>query len=353
MNPKSKVIVSIVAVFLVAAIIYLLKARGPHISKNTSGLNGTKSVDINENAPNSMLAKVGSKAIFEDELIWEIDLHTSVPKVQLDPISPSGHSKPEVEDLDKLDKSSPLLRQRLLVTIIERNLLYQWIQNHSEGFNFNDPGNFTECIAEQQDLLKNIPELATTARSRELLKTKLCQEALIEKYLTEKILPANAPDDAALRAYYNKNLSEFKEPQRVIFNQILLATETSAAKLKQQVSKSNFKELAKSHSISPEAADGGRLGPFRRDQLPAFFDIVFNMQIDEISGIIRSDYGYHILMLVQKLPPETLPFNAVKERIKGRLTGYSKQEAYQAWLTKAMNAIKVESSIEGTINYEN
>lgn len=304
------------------------------------------------------VAVIGDTPIAKDDLDWEIAIHTelpefsntdlgivaSKPKPSTSP-SPSVSASPESTAVS----ASPLppskaLSQRILVTLIERKMLYKWIKENSEGFDFNNPGRYVDCLSNLKEVISNHPNFFANSPSKDRMKSKLCEQSIIDQYLHEKVLGSvSATDDEALK-WYSSHKSEFNDPPKVVFRQILLPTDKAAVELRPKVNRSNFNEMARQHSIAAEAPKGGKVGPFAKEQLPSFFEIVFTMQIGEISGIVRSDYGYHILMPVEHLPARHRPFAEVKAQIRTKLTEQKKQEAYQTWLTTVMNTIPVSSS---------
>jgi hypothetical protein len=313
---------------------------GPNPVSTTKSTGTSRVSQENDN----ILALIDDDPIYSKDLFFEVQLHTLIPQVGLqedNPIAkPSSHNTSPAPLMPP--EESTALHHRLLVGIMERRLLFSWIKMHRDSFTIDDPGRYTRCISDLQQILEDLrPHLKDISTAKDPLKSKLCQESIISQYLDEKIAPQISFSDQEISSYYASHLKDFKQPTRIIFRQILVSSEEEALKIKGLVTKANFSDLAKKHSTTPESADGGILGPFRRDQLPTFFELVFNMQPDEITSVLRSDYGFHIIMLVQKLPPQTLSLEKSKEQIIKILRQERRQLAYQTWLRDAMNEIKV------------
>ncbi|MDD5773123.1 MAG: peptidylprolyl isomerase [bacterium] len=105
----------------------------------------------------------------------------------------------------------------------------------------------------------------------------------------------------------------------------------------------DFETLAKEKSIGPSAKDGGDLGFFKRgDMVSEFENVAFNLKIGELSDIVKTDYGYHIIKVVSKetLSPDQVA--AVKLNIKNKLTQDKMEKVYSAWVEK----LKKEAVIE-------
>ncbi len=138
----------------------------------------------------------------------------------------------------------------------------------------------------------------------------------------------NLSDDQ-LRHYYDRNKDQFRTPERVHVRHILLKTTDKApaqvgaieAKaqdlLKQLKAGANFAELATKYSEDPgSAAKGGDLGWIVRDQtVKAFENAAFSLKPNELSGVIKTEYGFHILQVLEKQDARLKPFEEVKDQI--------------------------------------
>jgi peptidyl-prolyl cis-trans isomerase D len=132
--------------------------------------------------------------------------------------------------------------------------------------------------------------------------------------------------DAQLRAAYTSNMDNFRTPERVHVRHILIGTvDKSDADKKALLAKAqdldkklkagaNFEELAKANSDDPGSKDkGGDLGWVVRGQmLPEFEKAVFTLKPKEISDIVTTQVGYHIIQVLEKEPARVKPFDEVK-----------------------------------------
>lgn len=139
-------------------------------------------------------------------------------------------------------------------------------------------------------------------------------------------------DDAAARQYYEANKARYQAPEQRRASHILVKADDDAArpaakakaeKLLAQVKadSAKFAELAKQSSDDPgSAAQGGDLGSFTRDTMvKPFADAVFGMKVGEISGLVETQYGYHIIRLTGVTPGTLAPFDSVKAEIVAEL----------------------------------
>ncbi len=146
--------------------------------------------------------------------------------------------------------------------------------------------------------IKNGLEKSNEIKERisELTKEFVINE-MVNKIIQEKVT------EAAMKAYYNKNKAEFGEVQA---SHILVKTEDEAKAAKKKLDGGTaFETLAKEVSIDPaSAARGGDLGFFTRDRMvKEFADAAFAMKKDEVSGPVKSQFGYHIIRKSASRPP--------------------------------------------------
>jgi peptidyl-prolyl cis-trans isomerase D len=141
------------------------------------------------------------------------------------------------------------------------------------------------------------------------------------------------PSDADLKKYYDDNIARFKTQAQVRVSHILItapkdASAADKAKAKQQAEtllaqvkahSDQFAEIAQKNSQDPgSAAKGGDLGYFSRGMIAggqAFDDAAFGLKKGEISGIVQTDFGYHIIEATDVKPSVTQPFDEVKDAI--------------------------------------
>ncbi len=134
--------------------------------------------------------------------------------------------------------------------------------------------------------------------------------------------------EAQLRQAYEANKDQFRTPERVHVRHILLKTtdvpkddipkiEAKAQELRKQVNNTNFADLAKKDSQDPgSAAKGGDLGWIVRGQtVKAFEDAAFSLKPGDISNVIKTEYGFHILQVLEKEPARLKPFEEVKDQL--------------------------------------
>jgi len=144
----------------------------------------------------------------------------------------------------------------------------------------------------------------------------------------EKVAATINVTDEQLRAAYSSSLDNFRMPERVHARHILLKTEGKSdadkkalkAKaedlLKQLKGGADFAELAKKNSDDGSKEQGGDLGWFTHGQMVAEFDsAAFALKPKELSGVVTSQFGYHIIQTLEKDPAKLKPFEEVKDEL--------------------------------------
>jgi hypothetical protein len=135
----------------------------------------------------------------------------------------------------------------------------------------------------------------------------LFDKMMVEKYVNGFVQDIKT-DDGEIQRYYDLHKSEFFLPERAEVSQILLSTEAKAVEIWDQAklaSEEQFRGMAASESIGPEASEGGKMGVFQRGQLPQDWEeAIFSLPEGGVSPVIQSSYGYHIFRLDKKYEPE-------------------------------------------------
>jgi len=173
--------------------------------------------------------------------------------------------------------------------------------------------------------------------------------------------------DAELRRVYDSNKDKYRTPERVNERHILISTmnkpkeeqaklEAKAADvLKQLRAGGDFAELAKKNSDDPGSAQkGGDLGWVTRGQMvKPFEEASFTLKPKEISGLVKTDYGLHIIQVMQKEEARIKPFDEVKVELA---TGLKKQTVFdrmQGMVDRARVALQKNAQQAEQIAREN
>jgi len=181
--------------------------------------------------------------------------------------------------------------------------------------------NLIEAVLLRQEAAKAEPEAEEKARL----------EHLIERITA----PAAPPRHKEVVAYYLKNRDAFEAPEQIRTAHIVKNVDEQHSEAdahagieqaRGELDKGRpFGEVADELSDCP--GNGGDLGFFARGQMvPAFEDVVFPMGIGAVSGIFRTEFGFHIAKLVERRPAGVLKLEEVQSRIEEQLLRVKKQK---------------------------
>jgi len=166
-------------------------------------------------------------------------------------------------------------------------------------------------------------------------------------------------NEADINKYYEEHQAEFSTPEQRKAAHILIAVDAKASdadkqaarakaeQILQQVKQSpgQFSELAKKYSQDPgSAANGGDLGMFGRGMMvKPFDDATFKLLIGEVSGLVQSDFGFHIIKLLAIKGGKTQSLTEVKSTIAQKLKTQKANDMFAELSEKFNNAVYEQS----------
>ena len=168
-------------------------------------------------------------------------------------------------------------------------------------------------------------------------------DALLEEALKEK----DEVSDSEIQKYYKENEDRFTEPREVKVRHIVVNSEPILKEVLVKVSKGeSFEKLASNYNIDKSREDGGNLGYIRRGQLAPSFaqfeEAAFSLRRKgEISEVVKTPYGYHLIQLEERRGTALRPFDQVKEKIRFFLQTKKKQDAYLQYVKEAKSRAKI------------
>jgi peptidyl-prolyl cis-trans isomerase C len=182
------------------------------------------------------------------------------------------------------------------------------------------------------------------------------KKILIARLLNEEIEEKITVEDKDITDYYNANEEEFATPEVRRASHILVEKESEAKDILVELSnKRNFEDLARARSIDPTSKIGGDIGYFTRHQLvPEFEEVSFNMQVGEISDIVKTKFGYHIIKLTEKKLPRIKELTEVRDGIEQKLQRTKKKILFNEFVAalKDKSSISINNELLETISRE-
>ena len=202
-------------------------------------------------------------------------------------------------------------------------------------------------------------QLKSVGMSQEDLHSKMTEEATAEAVL-ERELKINVADDE-VKKFYDENPSRFEQPEMVRASHILLGTrdqttgaeltdEQKSAKRKQMEGilkrardGEDFAKLAKEFSEDPGSKDKGGEYTFPRGQMvPEFEAAAFTLNTNQVSDIVTTQFGYHIIKMSEKIPAKKVELAKVSSDIKD----YLKQQVTQKQLPDYVGKLKKDAGVQ-------
>lgn len=173
------------------------------------------------------------------------------------------------------------------------------------------------------------------------IKTQL----LIESLLRKRIASSPQLSDEEVKKYYEANKDKFKKEKEIGTRHILLKTEEEAKQIKDKLKNGeDFIELAKQYSIEPNArTSGGDIGFHPKGALlPEYEEAAFKLTKNgQVSGIVKTQYGYHIIRLEGTKPPSFVPLEEVKDFIKQQMAQEKQKELIEKYVEELKKNAKI------------
>jgi peptidyl-prolyl cis-trans isomerase C len=265
--------------------------------------------------------------------------------------------KVNLERVSRQGKQITALKKDVLDGLIEREVLYQ--ESQKAGIKI-DEQKVNDQMAGIKKRFPNEEEfkkaLASMGLTEEEVRTQIQRGLSIRGLIDQKVANKIVVTDEETKAYYDGNPQFFKQPEQIKASHILIKVEPTAddatkAAARKKIEDSrkkltdggDFAELAKEYSEGPSAPKGGDLGYFRRGQMvKAFDDTAFSMKNNEVSGLVETRFGYHLIKIYDKKPEQTLAYAEVKDKIAQRL----KQEKIEKGASAYVENLKKDAKIE-------
>jgi peptidyl-prolyl cis-trans isomerase C len=298
-----------------------------------------------EEKTNSKVAVVNGTVISRQELDREIAL------LEKRMNQPGSQMPPAQNDL---------LQKRALESLIDRELLYQ--ASGKEGIKVSD-----QEVQQQMDTIKKrFPTekafqeaLGKTNLTDQQLKTQIRKGVAVQSLVENKIAADIIVSEAEEKSFYDNNRQLFKRPEEVKASHILIKVESGASAEKKEAAQKkiesvqqkvkagqDFGELAKKYSEGPSAPSGGDLGYFRKGQMvKPFEEAAFALSAGDVSDIVETPFGYHLIKVADHRSPQDLPFTDVQKDIGLHLKRQKTGQAVENYIQQLEKTAKIERFI--------
>jgi peptidyl-prolyl cis-trans isomerase C len=256
------------------------------------------------------------------------------------------------------EKDKKKYEANVLDNLITIEVLYQ--ESEKKGIKV-DP----KRVEQQFDMLvKRYPDkekfkefLAQWDISEEKIKKNIKRHTAIQDLIKTSVTDKIKVNNKEVKKFYDANPEKFKSPEEVKASHILIKldpkkasdTEKATAKkklvtVKDRLAKGeDFGKLAKELSEGPSNKTGGDLGYFSRGQMvKPFEEAAFALKKGNVSDIVETQFGYHLIKVFDKKPAKMLTFKEVKDRLTDQLKQQEAQQKAVAYIEKLKSEAKIE-----------
>jgi peptidyl-prolyl cis-trans isomerase SurA len=195
----------------------------------------------------------------------------------------------------------------------------------------------------------------------EVYREQVREGLLVAKVVNAEVRSRLVVLDTELQEVYQQRQERYKVAGELTVSHILFlvspqATDEDVEQARQKAAEilqklragGNFAELARQYSDGPSADQAGLLGTFRAGELlPGFEEAAAQLQPGEISDIVRTRVGFHIIRVESRKDGGYRPFEAVREDIKAELLQTKTEQKYQEWLDSLRQSAYVKVLYEG------
>jgi peptidyl-prolyl cis-trans isomerase C len=226
------------------------------------------------------------------------------------------------------------LQNQVIDKMIADELLFQ--EAEKKGIKIDSQtidGEIKKIKSRFKDEKEYLQRLKGSGLSEDKLKDQIQRRMAISKLIEKEILPKVKVNDQDAKDYYDANMHKFKQQERVRARHILMKVDkgdpedkkTAAKKKLQAIQKrilagEDFSKLAKENSEGPSNVKGGDLGYFTKGRMvKPFEEVAFKLSPNEVSDIVETQFGYHLIKVVDRQEAGTQPYEKIKEKLKSQL----------------------------------
>ena len=237
---------------------------------------------------------------------------------------------------------SKLIKKRALDSLIFQKLLEKkFEENKIEVSDKQLDDEIVKILAENDITVDEFKErVASMGRDFEEFRSQVRNGMKYQKMMDLMAGEGSKITDEDVKAFYQSNPQRFQQEAEVKASHILVKTEPEATEEQKAAAKvkivellkkvnagGDFAELAKENSDCPSSSNGGDLGFFARGRMvKPFSDAAFALKVGDVSDVVETQFGYHIIKVTDRKDAKTITFEDAKEDIKAQLEDNSKRE---------------------------
>ncbi|MBM3318584.1 MAG: peptidylprolyl isomerase [Candidatus Eisenbacteria bacterium] len=200
--------------------------------------------------------------------------------------------------------------------------------------------------------------LAESQMTMETMREKMRTDALVQRFVQEVVQDTLQVRDDELQAYYDGHPDQFRTEEQVHARHILVKSEPTSPPAERAAAREkaeglrlrllkggDFAAIARENSDCPSASGGGDLGFFsRRQMVPPFSEAAFALQPGQMSGVVETQFGFHLIKVEERRPGGVMELAPIAERLRSFLMRQELQEAVDRLAQELRGKSKVETA---------
>ena len=223
------------------------------------------------------------------------------------------------------------MRDKVIDSLINRELLYQ--QSKAKGIitDAEEIDNSIDQIKQRLEAGQSFESLlAEMGITIETMRTQVGQANAIQKLLEVVVYPKAMVSEKESRIFFENNPQYFQKPEEVKASHILIQVAPDAGDEEKLAAREkieevqikieagdDFAELARQYSEGPSNVSGGDLGYFdRKKMVKPFSDAAFALKPGEVSDIVETRFGFHLIKVYDKKAKSSYVFEDIKDRLR-------------------------------------
>jgi peptidyl-prolyl cis-trans isomerase C len=241
------------------------------------------------------------------------------------------------------------IKTLILENMVDRELLYQ--ESRKAGIlvkTVEVEREYTALMGKYSDESEFNRVLKETDFTEETLKFQIEKTMARQKLIDRKILPEISVTEKEAKAFYDKNIDFYIKPEKVRARHILVQFDGKASEGQQQkalekikmiqdkiAAGEDFAALAEAYSECPSGKNGGDLGYFTRGQMvKPFEEAAFSLNPGEVSPIVQSEYGFHLIKVLDKQSESLISYDEIKDKIVDLLQQWQLKKEIKHYIDK-------------------
>ena len=243
-------------------------------------------------------------------------------------------------DTDQGKQALPQIKSQLLDRMIEGKLIAQEVKN--QKLNPED----ATVKAQEEVIKKNIGD---ATKFQDTLNQQGMAEPELKNFLAvyaKVTADVKAPSETEIKAFYDKNIANYGQPESIKARHILLKTEDEAkAVIVQLKAGADFTQLAKDKSIEPGAKEsGGDLGTFTKGKMvPEFETAAFAQKVGSFSEApVKTQFGYHVILVEAHTAAAAADYAKVQPQVAQDSLNSAKDAKFQTFFDDLRKKAKIE-----------